>query len=57
MYKIATFELEAKMASGVEVETIFRCIQETKESRDGKNHTKPKRGQQCKTYLVLLVGL
>ena len=56
MYKIATFELEAKMASGVEVETIFRCIQETKESRDGKNHTKPKRGL-CKTYLVLLVGL
>ena len=56
MYKIATFELEAKMASGVEVETIFRCIQETKESRDGKNHTKPKRGQ-CRTYLVLLVGL
>jgi hypothetical protein len=43
MYKIATYELEAKMASGGEVETIFRCIQETKESQNGKNHTKPKR--------------
>ena len=43
MYKIATYELEAKMASGGEVETIFRCIQETKESRNGKNHTKAKK--------------
>ena len=43
MYKIATYELEAKMASGGEVETIFRCIQETKENRNGKNHTKRKR--------------
>ena len=25
------------------MKTIFRCIQETKESRNGKNHTKPKR--------------